>query len=64
VAYSVLAEGLDSKELDELDIAIGMVEDPADKAIEALRAHQEAQGMEWDDTPVPAPPGEDTLGPW
>jgi hypothetical protein len=54
VAYAVLAEGLRTEEeLEELDIRAGMIADPAEEAIAALRAHQEAMGMTWDDTPVP-----------
>jgi hypothetical protein len=36
---------------------LGMTEDPAAGAIEALRAHQEAMGMQFEnpDTPVEAP---------
>jgi hypothetical protein len=54
VAYASLAEGLHTaEELEELDIRTGMIPDPAEEAIAALRAHQEAQGIPWDDTPVP-----------
>lgn len=60
MAYAVLADGLRTEEeLEELDIRAGMIEDPAEVAIAALRAHQEVMGMEWDETPVPAPwPGD------
>lgn len=54
-----MADGRDERELEELDVAIGMTEDPADAAIAALRAHQEAAGMRFEDpdAPVPAMPG-------
>lgn len=62
MAYALLAEGLRTEEeLEELDIRTGMIADPADEAIAALRAHQEATGMTFDnpDTPVAAPwPGD------
>lgn len=53
MAYSIRAEGLDDRELEALDIEIGMTEDPAGEAIEALRAHQEAQGMRFEDPEAP-----------
>lgn len=55
MAYAFLAEGRSEAELEELDIAIGMTADPAAEAVKALRAHQEAMGVTWDDTPVAAP---------
>lgn len=66
MAYATLADGLRTEEeLEELDIRAGMITDPADEAIAALRAHQEAMGMDWDDTPVPAPwPGDGMLWPY
>lgn len=57
VAYATLAENRSDEELEELDIAIGMVKDPADEARRLLREHQEVMGMEWDDTPVAPTPG-------
>lgn len=65
MAYSLRADGLDNQELEALDIEIGMAENPADEAVEALRAHQEARGMRFaePDAPVTARPG-DGLEPW
>lgn len=65
MAYSIRAEGLDDRELEALDIEIGMIDDPAGEAVDALRAHQEAQGMRFEDpdAPVAAKPG-DGLEPW
>jgi hypothetical protein len=45
VAYAIMAEGRSTDELEELDIAVGMIEDPAEVAMEAFRAHQAAMGM-------------------
>lgn len=43
-----------------------MTEDPAAEAIEALRAHQEAMGIQFDDpdAPVDAPEREDQPPAW
>ena len=59
VAYSIRAEGLSEAELGELDIMIGMAEDPAEDALAALREHQEAAGITFadPDAPVYAEPG-------
>ena len=53
----MLAEGRDDAQLEELDVAIGMREDPAEEALAALREHQEAMGMRFDnpDEAVDAP---------
>jgi hypothetical protein len=64
VAYSIRAEGLDERELEALDIEIGMTEDPADEAREALRAHQEAQGMRFENPDGQVEPSQDGLEPW
>jgi hypothetical protein len=61
VAYSVLAEGRNEEEADQLDIAIGMAEDPSEAAILALRAHQEAAGITFEDAEAPVPPDDKTL---
>ena len=65
VAYSVMAEGRGADELDQLDMELGMIEDPAAEAKAALRAHQEALGMQFADPDAPvearAPDG---LPPW
>jgi hypothetical protein len=53
VAYATRAAGLDEQELRTLDEQIGMAEDPEELAKEALRAHQEAQGMTFSDEPDP-----------
>lgn len=49
----MLAEGRSGDELEELDIAIGMVADPEEEALDALRAHQEAMGMTFEDPAAP-----------
>lgn len=49
----MLAEGRGEEELEELDGQIGMKEGPEAEALAALRAHQEAMGLKFDDTPVP-----------
>lgn len=59
------AQGKSERELEELDISLGMRQDPAQDAIEALRAHQEAMGMRFEDpdAPVAAPPaGSEVMG--
>lgn len=45
--------------MEELDIALGMIIDPADEAREALRRYQEEIGMVFEDpdAPVAASPG-------
>jgi hypothetical protein len=48
VAYAVLAEGRSERELEDLDISLGMVEDPDAKALELLSEYQRNAGM----TPV------------
>jgi hypothetical protein len=40
---------MSDQEAGELDIAIGLREDPADEALAALREHQEAMGMKFSD---------------
>lgn len=50
-----MAENLDEKELEELDVQLGMVEDPAEVAQAELKAFQEAQGMTFDDPDAPVP---------
>jgi hypothetical protein len=62
VAYSIRAEGLDDRELEALDIEIGMTDDPAAEAIDALRAHQEAQGMRFEDPEARIAPPQDGTG--
>jgi predicted NUDIX family NTP pyrophosphohydrolase len=56
VAYSLLAEGRNEEEMEQLDIEIGMVTNPEEEALAALRAHQEAAGLTFDapDAPVTA----------
>lgn len=61
MAYSVLAEGRSEEECEELDIEIGMVENPDTAAIIALRAHQEAAGMTFADPDAPVGPDDKTL---
>jgi len=56
VAYATLAEGRDQDALEELDIAVGMIRDPADDAIAALRAYQEEAGMTFEDPDAPVAP--------
>ena len=53
VAYSIRAEGLGPDELEELDMELGMTEDPAAEAKEALRAHQEALGLQFSNPDAP-----------
>jgi hypothetical protein len=66
VAYSIRAEGLAADELEQLDMELGMTEDPAAEAKAALRAHQEALGLEFDDpdAPVEGTAGPDDLPRW
>jgi hypothetical protein len=61
VAYATLAEGRSDDELEELDIAIGMLRDPADEARKALREHQEATGMVFGDPDAPVAPDPENL---
>jgi hypothetical protein len=53
VAYSVLAENRSEDELEELDISIGMLKDPANEAKKMLREYQEAMGMVFEDPDAP-----------
>lgn len=39
---------MDDSEIEKFDIEIGQIEDPADEAKAALKAHQEAMGMHFD----------------
>ena len=66
VAYSIRAEGLGADELEQLDMELGMTEDPAAEAKAALRAHQEALGLDFDDpdAPVEGVAGPDGLPRW
>lgn len=65
MSYAVLAQGKDDRQLEELDIAIGMTEDPYEDALAALRAHQRAAGIAFDDPDAPvAAPDDDGLPPW
>lgn len=47
------------EDLEELDIQIGMIDDPQEIALTALRKHQEELGMTFEQpgAPVPAMPG-------
>ena len=45
MAYAILAEGRDGRELEELDAKIGMIEDPAEVAMGMLREHQAEAGL-------------------
>ncbi len=49
VAYATLAENRDDDELEELDIALGMVVNPEDEAIANLRAYQAQMGLTFED---------------
>lgn len=66
VAYSVMAEGRSTEELEELDGQIGMTESPEQEALRALREHQEAAGMMFDnpDAPVAAAGNGDRIPGW
>ena len=66
MAYSVLAEGRNEEELEQLDIEIGMVTNPEEEALAALRAHQEAVGMTFQDPDTPVTPASAADGelPW
>jgi hypothetical protein len=57
VAYAVLAEGRDEEQLEELDFAIGMKESPEAEALRALREHQKAMGMVFENPDAPVEPG-------
>lgn len=56
----MLAENRDTDALEELDIAIGMVSNPEEEALAALRAHQEATGMKFENPDAPVTP----IGKW
>jgi hypothetical protein len=45
--------------MEALEVEVGIIEDPASEAKEALRRHQEAMGIHFDnpDEPVAAQPG-------
>jgi hypothetical protein len=66
----MLADGRSGEQLEELDIAIGMVPDPEEAALTALRAHQEAAGMTFENPDAPVAgdgklfPGSDGDFPW
>lgn len=64
VAYSILAEGRDDEAVSQLDIAIGMVRDPADEAMTALRQHQRAAGIEFEDPDAPVSAADDGTERW
>jgi hypothetical protein len=49
----MLAENRDEDGLEELDIAIGMISNPEEEALDALRAHQEAMGMKFENPDAP-----------
>lgn len=57
MVYATLAEGRDEDQLEVLDAAIGMMDNPQDEALRQLREHQEAMGLRFDepDAPVAAP---------
>ena len=44
VAYAVLSENRNEDQQEELDIALGMIEDPDAQALELLAAYQESIG--------------------
>ena len=49
------------EELEQLDISLGMVTNPEEEALDALRAHQEAAGIGFKDPDAPVAPSENTL---
>ena len=49
------------EELEALDISLGMVTNPEEEALDALRAHQEEAGMVFEDPDAPVTPSENTL---
>jgi hypothetical protein len=49
----MLAEGRGEEELEQLDISLGMVPSPEEEALKALRAHQEAIGMTFENPDEP-----------
>ena len=49
----MLAEGRDEEGLEELDIKLGMISDPEQEALAALRRHQEEMGMQFEDPAAP-----------
>jgi hypothetical protein len=58
----MLADRCESDEqLEQLDVSLGMVPDPADEALAALRAYQEAAGMTFEDPDAPVAPDDKTL---
>ncbi len=61
VAYATLAEGRDENELEELDMALGMITDPADVAKAALREYQQEMGMVFEDPDAPVAPMTENL---
>ena len=60
MAWSFLCDGCQGEdELEELEITVGMREDPREQALADLRAHQEAVGLVFEnpDEPVLPPLG-------
>jgi hypothetical protein len=57
-----MAKGKNDGELEELDIAIGMIEDPTEKIKQELRKHQEAMNMHFDDPDAPIAADPNSLG--
>lgn len=57
----MLAEGRNEEEIEQLDIEIGMVTNPEEEALAALRAHQEVMGMQFDAPDAPVGPDDKTL---
>jgi hypothetical protein len=45
VSYAIMAEGRNQEEIEELDAAIGMIEGPEQKAMDALNELRMEQGL-------------------
>lgn len=64
MAYSTLCDGKTDEEVAEMDIAIGMAEDPAQEALAALREHQAAAGIAFEDPDAPVTVPDDGTERW
>lgn len=58
----MLADRCETEEaLEQLDASLGMVSSPEEQALAALREHQEALGMTFENPQAPVPPDDKTL---
>lgn len=56
-----MAENRSEEELERLDIELGMVTNPEEEALAALRQYQEEKGMTFEDPEAPVGPDDKTL---